>query len=86
MRFKTLLFLFMIKKYVHAQETELKGCNLVIPEKVKIRQEPQPEKEPLIIYTEFNIFRLGDVPDSGGSFGVDVMHVKQNLCGFMTNA
>ena len=86
MRFKSLLFLFVIKNYVFAQENELKGCNLVIPEDVKIRQEPQPETEPLIIYTWFNIFRLGDVPNSGGSFGVDVMQAKLNFCGFMTSA
>ena len=76
MRFISLLFLFVINKYVFAKETEIKGCNLVIPDEVRIRQEPQPETEPLVIYTMFDIIRLGDVPDSGGSFGVDVMQVK----------
>ena len=86
MRFISLLFLFVINNNVFAEETELKGCNLVIPEEVKIRQEPQPETEPLIIYTRFDIIRLGDVPDGGGSFGVDVTQVNRNFCGFITNA
>ena len=57
-------------------ETELRGCNLVIPHEVQIRPEPQPDGGPLRIYTGFNIFRLGDVPDSGGSYGMDLLQVE----------
>ena len=72
---KSILLLFVILGHIFALDTELKGCNLVIPDEVRIREEPQPASGPLIIHTGFNIFRLGDVPDSGGSFGVDVMQV-----------
>ena len=62
--------LVMIK---HTSALEKKGCNLVIPEEVQIREEPQPESGPLIIHASFDIERLGHVPHSGGSFGIDVM-------------
>ena len=77
----SLLLLFFVSGVV-SQETELKGCNLVIPKEVEIRQEPQPEEGPLIVNASFIIFRLGDVPKSGGSFGVDF---KQALLTFYIN-
>ena len=92
MRFTSLLLLFVIINDVYAVETDydaysnwftvetdLKGCNLIIPKEVQIREEPQPESGPLLLHTGFRIFRLGDVPDSGGSFGVDFMHVRHDL-------
>ena len=66
--------LLVIKNVAYAlNETELRGCNLVTPGDVLIRPEPQPESGPILINAGFKIWRLGDVPDSGGSFGVDVM-------------
>ena len=79
MRITSLLLLFATINAVSALETELRGCNLIIPKEVQIREEPQPESGPLLLHTGFRIFRLGDVPDSGGSFGVDLMQVKHNL-------
>ena len=87
MRVTSLRLLFVIINVVSSlEETELKGCNLVIPKKVQIREEPQPESGLLLLHVGFKIFRLGDVPDSGGSFGVDVTQVNRNFCGFITNA
>ena len=75
-RSTSLLLLFVVINVASVsalEETELKGCNLVIPKKVQIREEPQPESGPLLLHVGFNIFRLGDVPDSGGSFGMDFL-------------
>ena len=71
MKLTRLLSLLGIVKYVCALEK--KGCNLIIPEEVEIREEPQPEKDPLIVDTSLEIKRLRDVTRSGGSFGIDVM-------------
>ena len=80
MRVTSLMLLFVIMSVVSAlEDTELKGCNLVKPKEVQIREEPQPESGPLILHTGFEIFRLGDVPDSGGSYGMDVLQVKHNF-------
>ena len=73
MRLTLLLPLFVMIQFVSALEK--KGCNLVIPEEVQIREEPQPESGPLIVHASFDIERLGHVPHSGGSFGIDVMLV-----------
>ena len=75
MRSALLLILFWVINVVAALDTELGGCNLVIPEEVLKRPEPQPENGPLIIEAGFAINRIRDVPDSGGSFGVDLLQV-----------
>ena len=46
------------------------GCNLRIPDDIKDHMEP--EREPLVITIIMFIKYVRDVPDSGGSFGVDV--------------
>ena len=74
-----ILLLFVIISVSALNDTELRGCNLVIPKDVKIRPEPQTESGPLRIYTSFSIFRLGDVPNSGGSYGIDLLQVKYAL-------
>ena len=80
MRLLGFLLLFVITSVSALNDTELRGCNLVIPKDVQIRPEPQTDSGPLLIYTSFNIFRLGDVPDSGGSFGMDFLQVLGILC------
>ena len=74
-RFAFLLLLFGVIKVVTALDTELGGCHLVIPEEVLKRPEPQPETGPLLLHVRFEILEIRDVPDSGGSFGVDLMQV-----------
>ena len=76
MRLSGTLLLFVIFTVCALNDTELRGCNLIIPKDVQIRPEPQPESGPLLISTSFNIFRLGDVPDSGGAYGMDFLQVK----------
>ena len=45
------------------------GCNLIIPDAVKGHMEV--EGRPLNIIIDMSIQQIRDVPDSGGSFGVD---------------
>ena len=73
MRLSGILLLFVIISVSALNDTELRGCNLVIPEEVQIRPEPQPENGTLLLHVSFVIFRLGDVPDGGGAFGVDLL-------------
>ena len=47
----------------------LSGCNLIVPDAVKGHQEP--EGRPLKISIDISVQQVRDVPDSGGSFGVD---------------
>ena len=49
------------------------GCNLVIPEAVRLNIEP--EGEPLLIQIYLEIIDLREVTDNGdgGSFGVDIV-------------
>ena len=75
MRFTSLLLLFWVITAVSALDTDLKGCHLVIPEEVLKQPEPQPETGPLLLHVIFKIHKIRDVPDSGGSFGVDISQV-----------
>ena len=50
--------------------TTFTGCNLRVPKDVKDHMEA--EGEPLLITIIMFIKYVRDVPDSGGSFGVDV--------------
>ena len=50
--------------------TTFTGCNLRVPNDVKDHMEA--EGEPLLITIIVFIKYVRDVPDSGGSFGVDV--------------
>ena len=68
-----LALLLILTIEVSALETDLKGCNLMIPKEVEVREDPQPKIGPLVLHTTINIIRLGDVPESGGSFGVDLV-------------
>ena len=74
MKLKKFLLLFVKIISVSAlNDTEVRDCSLVIPDVVHMRPEPQPADGTLLIYVDFLIFRLGDVPDSGGSYGVDLL-------------
>ena len=54
-----------------AEATEAEGCNLVVPNSMKV--EENSGGEPLLLSTKLKIRHVRNVPDSGGSFGVDVM-------------
>ena len=53
-----------------ATNTTFTGCNLRVPKEVQDHMEA--EGEPLVITIIMLIKFVRDVPDSGGSFGVDV--------------
>ena len=48
------------------------GCNLIIPEEVKLTFEPHGE--PLLIHVNMRVIAIREVTDNddGGSFGVDI--------------
>ena len=46
------------------------GCVLKTPKSVQNRMEPKGK--PLIIFIDMRVRSVRDVPDSGGSFGVDI--------------
>ena len=52
-----------------ASGSNVTGCNLIIPDAVKGQMEP--EGRPLKISIDMSVQQVRDVPDSGGSFGVD---------------
>ena len=54
-----------------AEATEAEGCNLVVPNSMKV--EGNAAGKPLLLATKLKIRHVRNVPDSGGSFGVDVM-------------
>ena len=47
-----------------------KGCQLTLDSDY---DNMEPEGDPLQLHVRFRILHLRDVPDSGGSFGVDIM-------------
>ena len=49
-----------------------KGCNLVTPQRVRENIEPESESGPLLLHIELSVLHIREIPDSGGSFGVDV--------------
>ena len=49
-----------------------RGCNLVIPQNVQEHPEPQPESGPLLLHIELSVLHIREIPDSGGSYGMDV--------------
>ena len=46
------------------------GCTLEAPHVIKVHKEALGE--PLLIHTEIKVLGVRDVPDSGGSYGVDM--------------
>ena len=68
-----LTYLFLaISAFNHA-DADFKGCNLKVPKAVEEQIEPEPQTLPLIIHVHLLVIRVRDVPDSGGSYGVDVV-------------
>ena len=63
------VFVLLLSNGVSATNTS-QGCTLNIPDNVKDNMEA--EGAPLQINITMMIFRVRDVPDKGGSFGVDV--------------
>ena len=49
-----------------------RGCNLVIPQNVQEHPEPQPESGPLLLHIELSVLHIIEIPESGGSYGMDV--------------
>ena len=50
------------------------GCNLNTPK--AIWKKLQPYADPLVLHVQIEVLGVRNVPNSGGSFGVDVMYVK----------
>ena len=52
--------------------SQSQGCNLIIPQEVKLSFEPHGE--PLLIHVHMRIIAIREVTDNdhGGSFGVDI--------------
>ena len=53
------------------------GCTLQVPDRVKNRMEPinyklNKLKKPLPVLTDMKVLGVRDVPDNGGSYGVDI--------------
>ena len=54
------------------------GCSLKVPNHVKNQMEPsgdiyaKPKPKPLLIEVDIMVLGVRDVPDNGGSYGVDV--------------
>ena len=64
-----LLVVAVIKsQYIGPMPQNQKGCHLTLNNGNKGME---PEGHPLIIHVMIRIFHLRDVPDSGGSFGVN---------------
>ena len=68
-----LFLVFLLINVVSAfKKSGSRGCNLVIPNNVTEQVEPQPETGPLSLHALLRVYRIRDVPDSGGSVGVDI--------------
>ena len=44
----------------------------MMPQSVQEHPEPQPDSGPLILHIELSVLHIREIPDSGGSYGVDV--------------
>ena len=68
-----LFLLFFVTRIVSALNTTgSRGCNLVIPQEVQEQPEPNPKKGPLLLHVALRVVHIRDIPNSGGSYGVDV--------------
>ena len=79
MSWTRLLLGFMLLDAVSALNStsiSSKGCKLIVPRAVQEHVEPEPKTDPLLIHVYMWIFRIRDVPDSGGSFSADLMQVN----------
>ena len=57
-------------QYLGPMPPKPNGCNLNLKNGF---DDMEPKGSPLILHVKLGILGLRDVPDSGGSFGVDVM-------------
>ena len=49
------------------------SCRLEVPKHVGMQKEPEGEKgEPLIMFVAIKVLGVRDVPDTGGSYEMDV--------------
>ena len=55
------------------QESGGIGCTLVVPPAVK--KQIEPHGEPLVVNILFKNIRIRDVPNKGGSFGVEFRYI-----------
>ena len=70
--------LFLVSSVINivsAIESGSRGCNLVIPKDVQEQPEPQAETGPLLLHLFLRVTGVRDIPNSGGSYGVDVWQV-----------
>ena len=66
-----LAFLSVSVPVINAQLTNnSKGCHLA---PLSGYDNIEPEGDPLLLHVRFRVLHIRDVPDSGGSFGVDIM-------------
>ena len=56
-------------QYIGPMPQNQKGCHLTLNNGY---DEMEPEGNPLLIQVRIRVFHLRDVPDSGGSFGVNI--------------
>ena len=73
-----LLLVFLLANVSSAAKKPNVGCTLRVPDRVKERMEPLNfhnrtiKIKPVSILMKIKILGVRDVPDSGGSYGVDV--------------
>ena len=69
-----LLLCFSLANLSSAARQVKAGCNLEVPDDVKKQMEPPGPKwrDPLSISMDMKVLGVRDVPDSGGSYGVDI--------------
>ena len=49
------------------------GCNIGVPKHVGVQKEASGDHgKPLIIFVDIKVLSIRDVPDSGGSYAMDV--------------
>ena len=61
----------MVEELINATlALESGGCNLIPPKAIYGKLEPTGD--PLIIHAKMHVLHIRNVPDGGGSFGVDV--------------
>ena len=57
----------------------LKGCSFDVPYELMRNPSPVVEGTPLLFEIDIHIIGLSDVPNSGGSFGLNAEYVKKNI-------
>ena len=69
MVFPSIFVVFITAQSVGALSNNSKSCYLTLNGYDDI----EPEGDPLLLHVRFKVLRLRDIPDSGGSFSVNIM-------------